>query len=475
MLAKLEDQPQWIIGKKRLSEQVKRLRARFAQSVGEGLNSVMSAQSLQRAVEQHAGRWRDRLYGPLTTLELFTEQILSPDRSCQDAVARGLSLRVAMGKSGCSLNTGPYCKARARLKLGLIEHLSRHLAGQLGAKQPEHWRWRGRELKLADGTTVSMPDTAANQRCFPQNREQAAGLGFPLARVVGIVSLSTGAVLDWATGPCEGEESGETALLWKMAPGLKAGDVLIADRYFAGYFMLARLKQLGVDVIVQANRARHTDFRCGTRLGARDHVVHWERPRRPAWMDAATYEQMPLSLPVREVRVGGLTLVTTLLNPKEVSKDELHQIYIQRWNVELDLRSIKSAMEMDVLRCKNPQMVTKEIGVHLLAYNLVRALMAKAAQGAGLLPRQLSFKGALHLINAFQEALRRAPRARLSIMQAHLLGAIASLKLPHRPGRVEPRAIKRRPKEYPRLTQPRHVARARLLRLRLRWQRACLR
>lgn len=435
----------------------------------------MSAQSLTRAVAQHSGRWRERLYGPLTTLELFTEQVLSPDRSCQDAVARGLSLRVAMGKSSCSLNTGPYCKARARLKLGLIEHLSRDMAGQLGSKQPAHWRWRGRELKLADGTTVSMPDTAANQRCYPQNREQAPGLGFPLARVVGIVSLTSGAVLDWALGPCEGEESGETALLWKMAPGLKAGDVLIADRYFSGYFLLARLKRLGVDVIVQANRSRHVDFRCGKRLGARDHQVHWERPQRPRWMDAQTYEQMPASLPVREVRVGGLTLVTTLVNPKEVGKDELRELYLQRWNVELDLRSIKSAMQMDVLRCKSPQMVAKEIAVYLLAYNLVRALMAKAAQGAGLLPRQLSFKGALHLINAFQEALRRAPRARLSIMQAHLLGAIASLKLPHRPGRIEPRAIKRRPKEYPRLTRPRNVARAHLFRRRLRWERTCLR
>ena len=173
---------------------MKRLRARFAQSVGEGLSNVMSAQYLREAVEEHPGGWRERLYSPLSTLELFTEQVLSADHSCQDTVARGLSLRVAMGKSGCSLNTGPYCKARARLKLGLIEHLSRHLAGELGAKQPEHWRWRGRELKLADGTTVSMPDTAANQRRYPQNREQLPGLGFPLARVVGIVSLTSGAL-----------------------------------------------------------------------------------------------------------------------------------------------------------------------------------------------------------------------------------------------------------------------------------------
>jgi len=436
---------------------------------------VLSAQFLGRAVEEHAGQWRERLYGPLSTLELFAEQVLSPDGSCQDAVARGLSLRVALGKSACSLNTGPYCKARARLKLPLIDCLSREVAGQLSTKQPERWFWRGRHLKLADGTTVSMPDTLANQRCYPQNREQREGLGFPLARLVGIVSLSSGAVLDWALGPCEGEGNSETALLWKLAPGLERGDVLIADRLFAGYFMLARLKQLGVDIITQANARRACDFRRGTRLGARDHLVRWQRPERPFWMDAAIYEQMPEALTVRELRVGGLTLVTTLLDPEDVSKKHLHHLYMQRWNVELDLRSIKSTMQMDVLRCKSPQMVAKEIAVHLLAYNLVRALMAKAAQGVGLLPRQLSFKGALHLVNAFQETLRRAPCARLSIMQAHLLGAIASVKLVHRPGRVEPRAVKRRPKPYALLARPRHVIRTDLVRRRARWAALCLR
>jgi len=467
--------PKWIIEKKRLARQIGCFRARFAQSVGEGLKRVLSAAVIGRAIDEHAGPWRERIYGPLVTLQLFMEQVLSPDRSCQDAVARGLSLRVAQGESACSLNTGPYCKARARLKLPFIERLSREVAGQLNAKQPQQWLWRGRHLKLADGTTVSMPDTELNQQCYPQNCQQDKGLGFPLARVVGIISLSSGAVLDWALGPCEGEGNSETALLWKLAPGLQAGDVLIADRLFAGYFMLARLKQLGIDVVVQANAKRHIDFRCGKRLGARDHVVQWQRPQRPPWMDAATYAQMPETLSVRELRVGGLHLVTTLLDAKEVSKPQLHELYTQRWNVELDLRSIKSTMQVDVLRCKTPQMVAKEIAVHLLAYNLVRALMARAAQGAGILPRQLSFKGALQLVNAFHDVLRRSPRARLGIMQAHLLGAMASLKLPHRPGRVEPRAVKRRQKQYALLNRPRHTLRAALLKRRARWAASCLR
>lgn len=424
---------------------------------------MLSAQAVQRAIDEHAGRWRERLYGPLGTLELFVEQVLSADGSCQEAVARGVSLRVALGKSACSLNTGPYCKARGRLKLPFINCLSQEVARQLSAREPQEWLWRGRHLKLADGTTVSMPDTQDNQKAYPQNRGQAEGLGFPLARMVGILSLSSGAVLDGALGPCEGEGNSETALLWQLAPGFEVGDVLIADGLFAGYFMIARLTQHGVDVLMQANARRLVDFRCGTRLGIRDHLVQWQRPERPLWMDTATYEEMPESLTMREVRVGGRTLVTTLLDAGDVCKQELHDLYTQRWNVELDLRSIKCVMQMDVLRCKSPEMVAKEIAVHLLAYNLIRALMARAAQGAGLLPRQLSFKGALHVVNAFQDVLRRAPRSRVCIMRACLLGAIASAKLVHRPGRVEPRAVKRRPKPYDLLNRPRHILRARLL------------
>lgn len=455
------------IKRRSVAGQIKRFCSRFAQGAGAALGQVIPRQDLLRWVEEEAGNYRERIYSPLQTLTLFIEQVLGADQSCQDAVARGVSGRVALGQSPCSLNNGPYCRARTRLALNLVERIGRETGQRLCAAQPAAWRWRGREVKLIDGTTLSMPDTPENQAEFPQNASQKPGLGFPLARVVAIISLSCGAVLEWATSPCEGKHTGETALLWQLAHCMQVGDVVIADRYFSGYFMLAWLIRHGMDVVVRQHQLRHTDFRRGKRLGAKDHVVAWERPQCPAWMDAATYATMPETLTLREARVGGLTLVTTLVAAGEVSKQELLTLYHARWQVELDLRSIKTVMQMDVLRCKRPEMVKKEIAVHLLAYNLVRAVMAQAAFLGHVLPRQLSFKAALQLIRAFEENLRHAPQGRLMLRRTYLLAGMAQLRLPHRPGRVEPRAVKRRPKQHALLTQSRHILKATLLEQRL--------
>ncbi len=203
--------------KRHLCEQVRRFRARFAQGVGATLGEVVPAGLLRQWVVEEVGRWRDRTYGPLVTLRLFLEQVLSADQSCQDAVARGLSERVALGQAPCSLNSAAYCEARKRLPLGLPTRLAQEVGARLCAGQHRTWRWRDREVKLVDGTTVSMPDTAENQARFPQSPEQKPGLGFPLARLVAIVSLSCGAVLEWAIAACEGKQTGETALLWGLA------------------------------------------------------------------------------------------------------------------------------------------------------------------------------------------------------------------------------------------------------------------
>ena len=329
-------------------------------------------------------------------------------------------------------------------------------------------------MKLVDGATVSMPDTEANQASFPQNRSQKAGLGFPLARLVAIVSLSCGSVLDWAVGPCKGKQTGEAALLWKLAGQLGRGGIVIADRCYAGYFLIALFVRFGVDVVIRQHQMRRTDFRRGQRLGAKDHIVSWDRPLCPAWMDADTYATIPETLVMREVRVGGWTLVTTLTNAQEVSKRDLYDLYHLRWQIELDLRSIKAVMQMDVLRCMTPEMVAKEIAVHLLAYNMVRTTMAQAAHLGRVLPRQLSFKGALQLLNAFGDNLRHSPLGRLVLRHAHLLAGLAQMKLPHRPGRVEPRAVKRRPKPHELLTKPRIILRARLLKKQQKHIAACL-
>ncbi len=450
--------------KKQLLAQIGGFRARFAQSVETVSAKAIPGERPAAWISEDVGRYRERRYSPLMTLTLFIEQVLSADHSCQDAVGRGLSSRVAAGLAPVSLNTGAYCRARYRLPYRLPRRLAREIGDALLAHQPSSWRWRGREVKLIDGTAVSMPDTNANQARFPRRASQTSGCGFPIARLVAIVSLSRGAVLEWALSPYEGKNTGETALLWRLKERLRPGDVVIADRYYTSYFLICALRLWGVDVVFRQQGSRKTDFRRGEKRGVRDHVVSWCRPARPDWMEEATYATMPETIALREVRIGGYTIVTTFTDAQDVHKDELLVLYRQRWQLELDLRAIKTVMQMDVLRCKTPTMVEKEIAVHFLAYNLVRTVMAQAAAISDQRPRRLSFKAALQLLNAFEMNLRHAPHRVLAERCALLLKALAQCRLPDRPNRVEPRLVKRRPRWTKWLQTPRPVLRARLRR-----------
>jgi hypothetical protein len=451
-----------MLPKKRLRKGVERFRRQFGDQPTQALGAILPAAELQRLVVEEVGAYRERIYPPLTTLGLFIGQALSQDGACQDAVSRRLSERTARGEPACSLNSGPYCKARQRLPLDLILRLAQKVGESLEHESPEEWKWRGRSVMLMDGTTVSMPDTASNQLMYPQSGVQQAGLGFPLAMLVAVISLSTGAVLEWALGPCRGKHTGEQALFRELMPKLEPGDIVLADRYHCNYFTAALLVKRGVDLVTRQHQRRITDFRRGRRLGRRDHLVDWIRPQRPAWMDTEIYASMPERLSMRETEIGGRILVTTLIDAKTVSATEIDVLYGRRWQVEVDLRSIKAEMGMDILRTQSAPMVDKEIAIYLLAYNLVRALMVRAAAGSGVAPRSLSFKGTVQLYSAFEQQLRFAVGASARTMTAHLLGGISLLRLPVRPGRVEPHAIKRRPKSHQLLTVPRAVAREKI-------------
>ncbi|ODU40455.1 MAG: hypothetical protein ABS92_12595 [Thiobacillus sp. SCN 63-374] len=283
----------------------------------------------------------------------------------------------------------------------------------------------------------------------------------------GLIGLASGAVLGHAVSACEGKGSGEQTMLRELIPLLQAGDVLLADALLATWWIIADVTARGADVLMFQHGRRVTDFSVGETLGVRDHLVEWPRPKRPAWMNCADYESYPATLKLREAEVDNRVLVTTLPNEAQVTPRELEQLYTLRWNIEVDWRTIKVTMHMDILRCKTPEMVRKEISVHLLAYNLVRWSMASAAYLGEVLPRMLSFAGAKRLLVAFATQLRRCPGRRLAFMFATVLGAIASLTLPLRPGRVEPRAKKRRPKKLPLLTVPRRLARQQILERRM--------
>jgi hypothetical protein len=338
-------------------------------------------------------------------------------------------------------------------------------------RAPDGWRWNGRTVKVVGGTTVSMPDTPANQGAFPQSRSQKPGVGFPVARLVVLFSWAVGTVLDAALGRCQGKQTGETALSHALHDNLGPGDVLLADRYYGSCWELALARRRGADVACRLHQRRRADFRTGRRLGREDRVVLWAKPPRPGWMDEATYAALPAALAVRQVRVRvphpgfrtrALVVATTLLDPAELPRGDVAILYRVRWYAELDLRALKQALQMDVLRGQGPAMVRKEVWAHLLAYNLLRGLMAQAAQAAGLPPLPLSFKGALQAVNAFAAALWAASGAALGELCRRLREAVASHRVGDRPNRYEPRRRKRRPKEYPLLNEPRPQARARL-------------
>src|SRR4051794_4697111 len=319
---------------------------------------------------------------------------------------------------------------------------------------------------------MSMPDTEENQEAFPQMKAQEPGLGFPIVRMVAIIALATGVVRDLAMGPYEGKETGETALFRDLWDSLEAGEIVLGDRYFASYFGIAGLSRRGVDSLFRMHQRRKYDFRKGRLLGVEDHVVTWTKPARPGWMDEEAYAQMPATLEVRELRVtvdqpgfrvNELVLVTTMLDAGEYDKGEIADLFIERWNIELDFRSIKCVLQMDVLRCKTPEMVRKEIWMHMLAYNLIRGVMLQAAEVHDQQPRRLSFKGTLQTMAAFQDALRYASPGDREHLIGEMLKAIASHRVGNRFGRVEPRANKRRPKPQKFLTEPRSKARKRLL------------
>jgi Transposase DDE domain len=417
--------------------------------------------------------FRECLFTPLITLWTFLAQVLSPDHSCREAVDRLLAYRTARGQKPCGSQTDTYCKARQRLPVGVVQRLVRQTADETEGRVPEPWLWKGRRVWLVDGSTVSMPDTPDNQRAFPQARTQATGVGFPLARVVALISLATGVLRDLALGPYQGKETGETALFRTLWGRLNRGEIVLGDRTFSSYFGIAPLVQRGVDGLFRMHQKRKYDFRRGHRLGITDHVVVWSKPERPDWMDEPTYAQVPAVLPVRELRVrveqdgfrvDELVLVTTMLDPTADPKEELADLFRERWHIELDLRSIKCVMQMDVLRCKTAAMVEKEVWMHVLAYNLIRGLMAAAAETHGKSPRRLSFKGALQALGAFRDALGLSGPDHRGRLVEELLKALAASTVGDRFGRVEPRAIKRRPKPHKLLKEPRDRARKRLMR-----------
>jgi putative transposase len=451
--------------------------ASFALLPGQPFLDALPEQHLQQLADQEGvsfGNHCNSIYTPAVTTWTFLLQVSSATKCCVAAVARLAVLMTILNRPIPSAQTGAYCKARAKLPLTFLRRAACVLAAEVEDQAAEHWRWHRRRVLLVDGSSTQLPDTEANQVAYPQSSQQQPGLGFPLMRLVLLIAFATAVILDAAEGPCQGKESGETALLRSLLDSLRRGDVLVADRHYCSYFQFALLQERGVDVAARLHQLRRCDFRRGERLGRGDRVQIWVRPARPDWMEEATYERMPECLRVRIVRVlveqpgyrsHKILVATTLLDASQYTRKEIGDLYHRRWHVELDIRSIKQTMKMEELSCKTPGMARKELWAHYLAYNLVRRVMAAAAQEANKLPRQLSMAAALQTVEAFRGELQRAEPG--SVESAALvkivLTALGSHEVGNRPGRVEPRRVKRRQQKHPLLRQPRREARAALL------------
>jgi hypothetical protein len=427
----------------------------------------LSRPRVEAACLDRSHTWRERIYTPWITLGIFLSQVLSDDHSCDDAVDRFQKYRHDRGLAAVSTDTTSYCEARRRLPEGVFWDLVRQTGRSIHQHAKTSWLYRGRPVKVVDGSTVSMPDTPENQAAYPQAKTQKAGVGFPIARILVVFSLAVGTVLEVAVGPYQGKQTSELALLRLVIEQFQPGDLFLADRFFCSYWGIATLLGRGVDVVVRLHQCRSADFRRGRRLGREDHLVIWTRPKQmPDWMTRAEYDAMPARVTIRELRVRvadktkrvrSLVIVTTLLDAKVDPAKDLGGLFRQRWDAELDLRSLKAEMRMDVLRTRSPEMVRKEVAAHLLAYNLIRGIMAEAARVEEIKPRGISFKGALHTVRAFEQGHLYDP-SRIKADLPRLLELIGRKRLSDRPDRYEPRAVKRRPKPHPLLTMPRKAA-----------------
>lgn len=452
----------------RFHQQVRFLRRQFLQDGELPFSDVLSEGTVTQALKALNVAWLDRVYSPLVTLWVFVGQVLSADHSCRSAVARLIAHRVSQGQSPCSAETGAYCQARKRLPEKFFSTVACLVGRALEAKVDRRWLWKGRRVYMFDGTTVTMPDTPKNQEAYPQVYNQKPGLGFPIARIGAITSLSCGAIISLGFCRYAGKGEGEVSLLRRMWDVLRTGDVLLADRLIANWTNILLLQERGVEFVSRLNKAnRKPDFRRGKRLGNDDHIVRWFKPTSIRSLDWQTYKLLPEYITVREARIRieqpgfrtkVVVVVTTLLDPRQTTQEDLATLYRERWNNELDLRSIKSTMQMGDLRCKTPELVRKEVWTHVLAYNLIRTIIAQAASRHDIQPRSISFKGTIQTLEAFQPLIafrgERSAVHRMALYQ-QLLVAVATHQVADRPDRFEPRVKKHRRNHYGWLTKPR--------------------
>lgn len=455
---------------KSVVEQVQTEVKQLLESKGLPFQSFLPREKVEAALKDAGIENQGKIYTPLVTIWAFLSQVLTFGGSCQTAVARVIAARVQSGQKPCSENTASYCTARAKLPERVISDLAKAEGNEWHDQAPVEWKLHGRDVVIVDGSTVTCADTEENQKEYPQSRNQKQGLGSPIVRFVVLLSLAVGTVLQCAIGPCRGKKTGEQNLFRQLSDQLKEGTILLGDCLYDAYIDIAKLQQRKIDVVFGKKQSRKSDFRRGRRLGADDHVVIWTKPKyhKSRFESREEWDALPANLEMREARIilkrkgyktRVIMVVTTLLDAEQFTKADIMGLFSQRWHCELDLRSIKRSLGMSELKCKTPEMVRKELWMYLLAYNLIRARMAKAALAHNKRPRTLSFQSAKTFINVFLYAMEHTTPETYERLEQILSRAISRCNVGDRPDRKEPRAVKKRVQKYPNLKKPRAEAR----------------
>lgn len=439
----------------------RRLAAEACSSLAGVVGDLISVRQLDRL---RASGCRRRVFTPAATFWSFLAQVLSPTQPCRETVRQVQAARHRRRKSTICSGSSAYCQARRRLPEGVLHGIWQAIAGDLTDAAEPKMLWRGLRVAVVDGTTVSMPDTPANQAVWPQSRRQKPGCGFPIMKLVALFSLTTGAVHSVVTGTLRDAEQVLLCQLW--SPLCQRFDLLLGDRAFGSYALFAALRYRGLNGVFRLHQARKVDWRKGKRLGKFDRVLTWNKPDDTVlwWLPEAVPQSLKIRIlkvvvPIAGFRTRVLLVSTDLLDPKRFPAETLAELYRRRWQIELFFRHIKTAMHMDVLRCKSPAMIRRELHMHMVAYNLLRALMLQSALSYGTSLCRISFKGTCDTLRQWAPHLASActTPALYRCLLRSMLQTLATDLVPLRPNRSEPRALKRRPKPYHLLTLPRHL------------------
>lgn len=453
--------------KRKKQEVLAQERKEICERTPDGLCQQLSSEISPQLLSKYRVTQRNRVFPNEVTFWAFLSQVFSEDACCARAVARIQEWMRSKKLPIPSSNTSSYTEARQSLPVKMLQEVNDALCQQLDGNLSKDDLWRGFRVKAVDGTSAQMPDTPGNQQEYPQPESQAPGCGFPVIKLVGLINLSHGGLRDFSQSDIV---TGELRGFDQLEDYLEEGDLLTADRLYSSYERIARLKQKGVEFVGRNHQARKIDFRRGKNIGPNERLQVWEKPRQQpskSGLSAQDWEQLPEEIGVRIIRTKGPDregksrvryVVTTLLDTEKYPWEEVASLYLHRWEIELRFRDIKTTMGMEMLRTKSPEMVRKEVLMHMIGYNVVRLLMLKAGQAHGINHRRISFKGVIQVLEESRIGFEKAfGKSRLLEGEKRNLWArIAERVVIERPGRGEPRKKKRRPKSYGWLQKPRH-------------------